>query len=96
VDLAKYCLKFNINPDELAAERIQQSKSDDPRVRSQAEDRILAYHKELIQKTPGKAISKRITLEWLKRKENSIVTSIMELDPSLNEDSVRRVLKKIL
>ena len=56
VDLAKFCIKFNINPDELVAERIQQSKSDDPRVRSQAEDKILAHHKELVQETPGKAI----------------------------------------
>ena len=40
--------------------------------------------------------AKRMTLEWLKQKEKSIVKSIMELDPSLKEDSVRRVLRKIL
>lgn len=40
--------------------------------------------------------AKRITSEWLKQKENSIVKGIMELDPSLKEDYVRRVLRKIL
>lgn len=40
--------------------------------------------------------AKRITLEWLKQKENSIVKGIIELDPSLREDFVRRVLRKIL
>lgn len=40
--------------------------------------------------------AKRITSEWLKQKENSIVKGIMELDPSLKEESVRRVLRKIL
>jgi len=39
--------------------------------------------------------AKRITSEWLKQKENNIVKGIMELDPSLKEDSVRRVLRKI-
>ena len=40
--------------------------------------------------------AKRITLEWLKQKENSIIKDIKELDPSLKEDYVRRVLRKIL
>jgi hypothetical protein len=40
--------------------------------------------------------AKRITSEWLKQKENSIVKGIMELDPSLKEDYIRRVLRKIL
>ena len=40
--------------------------------------------------------AKRITSEWLKQKENSIVKGIIELDPSLREDFVRRVLRKIL
>ncbi|MCW3985163.1 MAG: type I restriction endonuclease [Candidatus Bathyarchaeota archaeon] len=40
--------------------------------------------------------AKRITSEWLRQKENTIVKSIMELDPSLKEDYVRRVLRKIL
>jgi len=40
--------------------------------------------------------AKRITSEWLKQKENSVVKGIMELDPSLKEDYVRRVLRKIL
>lgn len=40
--------------------------------------------------------AKRIFLKWLEQKENSIVKDIMELDPSLKEDPVRRVLKKIL
>ena len=39
--------------------------------------------------------AKRMTLEWLKQKENSVVKGIMELDPSLKENSVRRVLRKI-
>jgi len=40
--------------------------------------------------------AKRITSEWLKQKENSIVKGIMELDPSLKEEYIRRVLRKIL
>lgn len=40
--------------------------------------------------------AKKMTLEWLKQKEKSIVKDIMELDPSLKEDYVRRVLRKIL
>jgi len=39
--------------------------------------------------------AKRITLEWLKQKENTIVKSIKELDPSLDEEYVRRVLRKM-
>lgn len=40
--------------------------------------------------------AKRITSDWLKQKENSIIKGIMELDPSLKEDYVRLVLRKIL
>jgi hypothetical protein len=40
--------------------------------------------------------AKRITSVWLRQKENSIVKGIMELDPSLKEEDVRRVLRKIL
>jgi len=40
--------------------------------------------------------AKRIILEWLRQKENSIVKNIMELDPSLREEYVRKVLRKIL
>jgi hypothetical protein len=39
--------------------------------------------------------AKRIISEWLRQKENSIVKCIMELDPSLKEEYVRRVLRKI-
>jgi len=40
--------------------------------------------------------ARRIISEWLKQKENDIVKGIMELDPSLKEEYVRRVLRKIL
>jgi len=40
--------------------------------------------------------AKRITSEWFKQKENNIVKGIMELDPSLKEEYVRKVLRKIL
>lgn len=40
--------------------------------------------------------AKRIISEWLKQKENDIVKSIVELDPSLNEECLRRVIRKIL
>jgi hypothetical protein len=40
--------------------------------------------------------AKRIILEWLRLKESNVVRGIMELDPSLKEDYVRRVLRKIL
>ena len=56
LDLAKYCLKFNINPDELVEKRIKAMTSTDPRIRSQAEDRVLGYHKELAKTVPGVAI----------------------------------------
>jgi predicted type IV restriction endonuclease len=40
--------------------------------------------------------AKRIILEWLRQKENNLVKGIMELDPSLKEEYIRRVLRKIL
>ena len=40
--------------------------------------------------------AKRIASEWFKQKENNIVKGIMELDPSLKEEYVRKVLRKIL
>jgi predicted type IV restriction endonuclease len=40
--------------------------------------------------------AKRIASEWFKQKENNIVKDIMELDPSLKEEYVRKVLRKIL
>jgi hypothetical protein len=40
--------------------------------------------------------AKRIILEWLRQKENNLVKDIMGLDPSLKEEYVRRVLRKIL
>jgi predicted type IV restriction endonuclease len=40
--------------------------------------------------------AKRMISEWLKQKENSIVKSIVELDPSLNEECLRQVIRKIL
>lgn len=39
--------------------------------------------------------AKRIILEWLKEKEISIVKDVMKLDPSLKEDCIRQVLRKI-
>jgi len=56
LDLAKYCLKFNTNPDELVEKRIKAMTSTDPRIRSQAEDRILGYYKVLAKEKPGIAI----------------------------------------
>ena len=56
-DLAQYCVKFNTNPDKLVADRIRQLKSTDPRIRLQAEDRLLAYHKFLAKKSSGAAIN---------------------------------------
>jgi len=40
--------------------------------------------------------AKRIMSEWLKQKETRIVKEIMELDPSLKEDSVKKVLREIV
>jgi predicted type IV restriction endonuclease len=40
--------------------------------------------------------ARRMITEWLRQKENSIVKGIMELDPSLKEEYVKRVLRKIL
>lgn len=40
--------------------------------------------------------AKRITLEWLKQKENSIVNEIIQLDPSLKEEFIKRILRKII
>jgi len=40
--------------------------------------------------------AKRIISEWLRQKENNIVKDIMELDPSLKEEHVRRALRKSL
>lgn len=40
--------------------------------------------------------AKRIISEWLKQKENSIVKSIVELDPSLKEECLRQVIRKLL
>ena len=39
--------------------------------------------------------AKRIILEWLKEEEISIVKDVMKLDPSLKEDCIRQVLRKI-
>ena len=39
--------------------------------------------------------ARRIISEWLKQRENSIVKDIKELDPSLKEEYVRRVLRKM-
>lgn len=39
--------------------------------------------------------AKRMILEWLKQKENFVVKDIKELDPSLKEEYVRRVLREI-
>ena len=39
--------------------------------------------------------AKRIIWEWLKEKEISIVKDVMKLDPSLKEDRIRQVLRKI-
>ena len=56
MDLAKYCIKFNIDPDELVEKRIKAMTSTDPRIRSQAEDRILGYYKVLAKEKSGVAI----------------------------------------
>ena len=39
--------------------------------------------------------ARRMIFEWLRQEENSIVKDIMRLDPSLKEDYVRRILRKI-
>lgn len=39
--------------------------------------------------------ARKITLEWLKQKENSMVKEIIQLDPSLKEEYVRRILRKM-
>lgn len=39
--------------------------------------------------------AKRITLEWLKQKEASIIEEIIRLDPSLKEEHIKRILRKI-
>jgi len=40
--------------------------------------------------------AKRMASEWFKQKENNIVKGIMELDPSLKEEYIKKVLRKIL
>jgi len=39
--------------------------------------------------------AKRMIFEWLRQEESSIAKDIMRLDPSLKEDCVRRILRKI-
>jgi hypothetical protein len=39
--------------------------------------------------------ARRMALEWLKQEENSIIESIMKLDPGLKEKYVRRALRSI-
>jgi len=39
--------------------------------------------------------ARRMTFEWLRQEENSIVKDIMQLDPSLKGEYVRRILRKI-
>ena len=39
--------------------------------------------------------ARRMIFEWLRQEENSIVKDIIRLDPSLKEDYVRRILRKI-
>jgi hypothetical protein len=39
--------------------------------------------------------ARRMISEWLRQEENGIVKDIMRLDPSLKEDYVRRILRKI-
>jgi hypothetical protein len=39
--------------------------------------------------------ARRMIFEWLRQEENSIVKDIMRLDPSLKEDYVRRILRKV-
>ncbi|UCH32005.1 MAG: hypothetical protein JSV05_01010, partial [Candidatus Bathyarchaeota archaeon] len=46
-----------MNPDELIQSRIEELKSSNFLIRAKAEDRLLAYHKELSREIPGKAIS---------------------------------------
>jgi len=40
--------------------------------------------------------ARRIISEWLRQKENNLIKGIIELDPSLKEEYVRRILRKIL
>lgn len=40
--------------------------------------------------------AKRIILDWIRQKENFVVKDVKELDPSLKEDYIRRVLRKIM
>jgi len=40
--------------------------------------------------------AKRMILEWLRQKENFVVKDIKELDPSLKEEYIRRVLRKVM
>jgi hypothetical protein len=39
--------------------------------------------------------AKRITFEWLRQKEISVVKEIIQLDPSVKEECVKRILRKI-
>lgn len=39
--------------------------------------------------------ARRIISEWLRQEENSIVRDVMRLDPSLKEDCVRRIIKRM-
>jgi integrase len=55
--LAQFCQECSMNPDELIQSRLEELKSSDFLIRAKAEDRLLAYHKELSRETPGEAIN---------------------------------------
>jgi len=40
--------------------------------------------------------AKRIALEWLKQNESSIISGITQLDPSLREETIKRILREII
>lgn len=55
--LAKFCIEFNMNPDELIQTRIEELKSNNPLIRARSEDRVLAYYKEIAAEKTGVAIN---------------------------------------
>ena len=55
--LARFCIEFNMNPDELIQTRIKELKSNDPLIRARSEDRLLAYYKQIAEKSSGAAVN---------------------------------------
>lgn len=55
-DLAGSATNFRQILISLSPKRIEQRKSNDPRIRSMVEDRILSFYKELVRRTPSTAI----------------------------------------